>query len=96
MSESNISFPIMKLPVKLHAPIVDNLGFQEDIMLKMTGRHFWNTIEPLSHAELLQAEETAYARCRTLFACKDCLRLRPSIKFADRMKTGKRSPGAHG
>ena len=96
MSESNILFRVMELPMELHAHILDNLGFPEDIMLKMTSRHFWNTMKPLSHTELLQAEETDYARCRSLLACKDCLRLRPSIEFADKMKIGKRSPGAHG
>jgi hypothetical protein len=49
---------------------------------------------PLSHIELVEAETTTFGMENDLYACRDCLRLRPSAKFGDKMM--KRRKRKHG
>ncbi len=93
LSKPSPPIPIMRLPVELHTAVSNHLPFPDNINLKMTSRYFWNTIDPLGHAELLHAEGSEYARLQNLFACKDCLRLRYGTKFANKMTKRKRSVG---
>lgn len=52
--------------------------------------HFNTAISPPTHAQLLIAEKTPWARRLGLYSCMDCVRLRAGIKFADKMKKGKK------
>ncbi|KAJ5114264.1 hypothetical protein NUU61_000023 [Penicillium alfredii] len=76
---------LLHLPPELHALIVQHLLVTDVLGLKLTCAYFYTLIPAPSHAELLQAESTDWARHRDVFTCRYCLRLRPAGQFADRM-----------
>lgn len=81
---------ILTLPLELQEQVIRELAFPEIGFFKMTCRHFNTIIKPLTHEQLLRAEETAFALQEDVYACRECLRLRPASKFADKMLKKKR------
>ena len=73
------------LSLELQEQIIRELAFPDIVFLKMTCRHFDAVIKALTHAQLLQAEKTEFAIRQDVYACRDCLRLRPASSFADNM-----------
>ncbi|KAF9883380.1 hypothetical protein FE257_003547 [Aspergillus nanangensis] len=82
--------PILALPPELHLLIAASLIFPDLLRLKHTCRYFNQLIPPLTHAQLIQAENTDYAITTGIYACRYCLRLRPASQFADRMMRRRR------
>ncbi|KAL2869243.1 F-box domain protein [Aspergillus lucknowensis] len=76
---------LLSLPPELHLLIISNLSFPDLTCLKVTCSYFYHLIPPMSHEELLEAECTAFAIDKDLYACRYCLRLRSGGRFADRM-----------
>jgi hypothetical protein len=81
---------LLALPLELQEQVFQELGFPDNISLSMTCRHFWATTKPLTHKQLLLAERTEFAIGKDIYTCRDCLRLRPASKFADKMTKRKR------
>jgi hypothetical protein len=79
------------LPGELQNQIISELPFPDSIYLSMTCHYFQTIIVPLSHAQLLKADWTEYAEQHNLYACFDCLRLRPRACFGDKMVKKKKS-----
>ncbi|KAL3467921.1 hypothetical protein BJX64DRAFT_282808 [Aspergillus heterothallicus] len=76
---------LLTLPPELHLLLLTHLTFPEKSHLKLTCHYFHTLIAPMTHDELLTAENTQFATERDLYACRYCLRLRHRDKFADRM-----------
>ena len=81
---------MMKLPPEIHLAIADNLAFPDIVNLRNTSVYFHSLIKRLTHKELLEAEMSPFANLHHLYTCMDCVRLRPSSKFADNMRKGKK------
>ncbi|OCL05468.1 hypothetical protein AOQ84DRAFT_271563, partial [Glonium stellatum] len=79
---------LLALPVELQKDIIDFLDFPSKQALRSTSHHFFIITKRPTHGELLVIEQSAWAIERRLYACKDCIRLRPSHKFADAMRKG--------
>lgn len=82
---------LLRLPAELHLNIIERLELHTKARLAVTCRYFRFIILPLSFAELATSEVGEWATARSLFACKDCNRLRHMTDFADGMRKGKRS-----
>lgn len=88
---------LLGLPTEVQEHIIQYLNFPEIICLMITCTWFNNLIRPLTHRELLEAENTLYAtEKKKLYACRDCLRLRPASKFGDKMLVRKKRRGEPG
>lgn len=81
---------LLGLPLELQDMIIEELEFPDNVFLRSTCRCFRTIIKPLTHQQLLQIEETKFAEEHGLYACRDCLRMRPATKFADTMSMRKR------
>ncbi|KAF8856859.1 hypothetical protein BDZ45DRAFT_675222 [Acephala macrosclerotiorum] len=81
---------LLTLPLEIQNSITTHLTTPSILALRQTCTHFNHTLSPPTHPQLLLTEKTPWATSRNLYACKDCLRLRPSSKFADAMKKGKK------
>ncbi|KAJ6118813.1 hypothetical protein N7471_013433 [Penicillium samsonianum] len=60
----------------------------EIILLIWLRRSCWairKSIPSPTHAKLIEAETDDFGRQNNLYACRDCLRLRPRAKFGDKM-----------
>jgi hypothetical protein len=79
-----------RLPAELQRLILDNLDLPSKIALRLGNHHFNALIPRPTHAELLVAERTPWATICHLYACRKCVRLRPSNRFTDAMKKGPR------
>ena len=75
---------LLNLPPELHLLITTFLPIPDLLKLRITCAYLWDLIR-ISHAQLLLAESTEWARNLNLYACRYCLRLRVADKFADRM-----------
>lgn len=78
-------FTILDLPTEILQLIVQYLDSLSLLRLKMTCRDFHALTPPLSVAQMLQVEESAFGRQKELYTCGDCMRLRPKKAFADAM-----------
>lgn len=81
---------LMGLPTELQLLIAEQLSFPESNGLKYANRHFYTIVKPLRGCDLRSEERSPFGVASGLFACKDCLRLRRSFRFADQMRKGKR------
>ena len=79
---------LLALPVELQKDIIELLDIPSKLALRITSWQFSFLIKPPTHQDLLAAERSTWAMARRLFACQDCIRLRPSREFADAMKKG--------
>jgi hypothetical protein len=83
----------MDLPTEIHIAIINQLSCPGRPCLKYTNRYFFELVPLPSHAELLAAEDPIYdgedPNTLKFLACRDCVRLRPSYKFADKMRKGR-------
>lgn len=89
------SLQLLDLPPEIHSAIVTYLAFPSKPNLKCTNHYFYDLVAPLTHNELLEAEQilpgvskrfeaaSGLSCSAKFFACKDCLRLRPRSKFAN-------------
>lgn len=81
--ETQKSVPILKIPSELHLAIAECLDY-ESVMLKLTNRYFYKTIQPLTydqaktwwHWPWLDKTWTNY------LVCMVCCRIRPRTEFA--------------
>jgi hypothetical protein len=83
---------LLDLPVELQKAIIENLSpadFPAKFNLRTTCHYFFALIQPPTHNELLAEEQSPYGCVKELFACRECLRLRPNTKFADDMRRKK-------
>ncbi|KAL4907112.1 hypothetical protein BDW74DRAFT_175898 [Aspergillus multicolor] len=76
---------IFTLPPELHLHIRAHLSFPSTILLRLTCRYFYALLDPLTHVQLLDAENSDFAVSKNLYACRYCLRLRDGEEFAVRM-----------
>ncbi|KAF2664726.1 hypothetical protein BT63DRAFT_460219 [Microthyrium microscopicum] len=82
---------LLALPLELQEEIIGHLPFPAVVILKMTCAYFNGIIKPLTHQQLLDAEETDICKQTDSYACRYCLRLRPASKFADNMLKRRKS-----
>ncbi|KAJ5894621.1 hypothetical protein N7495_006312 [Penicillium taxi] len=82
---------ICDLPAEILLMIVNHLDAFSTIWLQRSCRLFHGTIPSPTHLELIKAETTYFGTQNDLYACRDCLRLRPRAKFADNMVKRKKS-----
>lgn len=78
-------FTILDLPTEILQLIVQYLDSLSLLRLKITCRDFHAITPPLSVAQMLQVEKSAFGRQKGLYTCGDCMRLRPKKAFADAM-----------
>lgn len=83
----------LNLPTEIHFAIINQLFCPGRPSLKLTSRYFFELVPSPTHADLLAAEDPVYdgedPDTIKFLACRDCLRLRPSYNFADRMRKGR-------
>lgn len=73
------------LPTEILLMIAGHLDLFSRILLRCSSRLFRGTIPPPTHMELVEAETSQFGIQNALYACQDCLRLRPGAEFADNM-----------
>jgi hypothetical protein len=81
---------ICDLPTEILLMIAHHLDAFSLIWLQRSCQLFREIIPSPSHLELIEAEITPFGNRNDLYACQDCLRLRPRAKFADNMVKGKK------
>jgi hypothetical protein len=86
-------FPFSRLSPELQLEVIDYLSFEDIAHFRMTSKKYQEFISKPSLAELQAVEGSEWAVKRNLFACCHCLRLRPLIKFSERMLSKKRARG---
>lgn len=82
---------ICDLPTEILLIIAHHLDAFSLIWLQRSCQLFRGTIPSPSHLELMEAEITQFGFQNDLYACLDCLRLRPRAKFADNMVKRKKA-----
>lgn len=82
---------IRGLPTEILLIIAHHLDIFSLIRLRCSCCLFREIIPSPTHLELIPAETTEFATENDLYACRDCLRLRPRAKFADNMVKKKRA-----
>ncbi|KAJ5994715.1 hypothetical protein N7481_001692 [Penicillium waksmanii] len=82
---------LLRLPLELQIAIADILPIPDLLHLRLTCAYLYDSLSPLTHRQLLDAEATDWARHHNVFTCRYCLRLRPAVQFADRMLQHRRS-----
>ncbi|KAJ6015132.1 hypothetical protein N7540_009723 [Penicillium herquei] len=75
----------LDLPPELHLLILENLQIEAILKLRITCTYFFEILSQITHDQLLEAESSAWASDKNIYACCYCLRLRPACQFADRM-----------
>lgn len=78
------SSPLALLPAELQLEVANHLAGTERLSLRMAGSRLYNLIEPLSHAEMLEATRTERRKRRfplKFLPCRNCPRLRPTRRF---------------
>jgi hypothetical protein len=84
------SSPIFNLPMEMIFEILKYLEFPSNIRLKLTCTHFHSIIPYMSLSQLVEAQESQFARLRVLTACAGCLRLRFWPNFSlTKVRTGR-------
>ncbi|KAJ5479400.1 hypothetical protein N7530_004909 [Penicillium desertorum] len=76
---------ICGLPTEILLIIAHHLDAFSLIWLQRSCQLFRGMIPSPTHLELMEAETTQFGFQNDLYACRDCLRLRPRAKFADKM-----------
>jgi hypothetical protein len=79
------------LPNEIVGIITDRLDVFSLIWLQRSCRHLREIVPSPTHLELIEAETTLFANRNDLYACQDCIRLRPRAKFADNMVKRKKN-----
>lgn len=82
---------ICDLPTEILLMIAHYLDAFSLIWLQRSCRLFRGTIPSPTHLELIEAETTQFGTRNDLYACQDCLTLRPRAKFADNMVKKKKA-----
>ncbi|PGH19077.1 hypothetical protein AJ79_00111 [Helicocarpus griseus UAMH5409] len=85
------SITIRDLPAEILHIIAQNLDAFGLIRLRRTCRDFRESIPSPTHRELIDAERTEFGFQNDLYACRDCLKLRPRAKFGDNMVKKKKA-----
>lgn len=80
------SAPIMKLPPELHCAIAKVLNFPGNVMLGLSSRYFYETIDRLTFEQLVdgwrsESYKSNYFLQPCYQPCYDCRRLRPAAEF---------------
>lgn len=76
---------IRDLPTEILYMITYHLDAFSLIWLQRSCRAFRTSIPRPTHAKLIEAETAEFGLHNNLYACRDCLRLRPRAKFGDKM-----------
>lgn len=82
---------IRHLPTEILHIIARHLDAFSLIWLQRSCRLFREILLSPTHLELVEAETTEFGIQNDLYACADCLRLRPRAKFADNMVKRKKA-----
>ena len=82
---------ICDLPTEILLKIAHHLDAFSLIWLQRSCQLFRGIIPFPNHLELIEAETTQFGIENDLYACQDCLRLRPRAKFADNMLKRKKA-----
>lgn len=88
MSQSST---ICDLPTEILLIIAHHLDAFSLIWLQRSCQLFRGIIPSPTHLEIIEAETTQFGTENDLYACQDCLRLRPRAKFADNMVKRKKA-----
>ena len=73
---------LMQLPTELHLQIIKSLKvFPTAMFLRLTNKHFYHLIRPLSDDMMSSLEHKDYCVSHDLRSCIDCHRLRPGHNF---------------
>ncbi|PGG95186.1 hypothetical protein GX51_08308 [Blastomyces parvus] len=89
------SIAILDLPTEILHLIGQDLDTFSLIRLRSSCRGLRESMPSPTHRQLLEAECTEFGTQNDLYACKDCLRLRPRAKFGDKMVVKKRRKGEY-
>jgi hypothetical protein len=84
---------LLALPMEIHAAIFTNLCFPDLYIVRLINHYFYDMIPPPTHAELLTAETSDFARENNIFACVGCTRLCPEAVFSPKMVKRKKAAG---
>lgn len=84
MAASN-TFRILDPPQEIHLLIAELSPPSTVIDLRLTNKHLNTLIPALTPAELLEVESSELGIQKKVYACSQCVRLRPRRKFADDM-----------
>lgn len=84
---------IYDLPTEILLIIAHHLDAFSLIWLQRSCQLFRGIIPSPTHLELIEAETTQFGIENDLYACQDCLRLRPRAKFADKMVKREKAKG---
>ncbi len=77
------------LPTELHLIIASHLDDLSQMSLKITNRHFYSLISPLTSDRMAHAQIQLHRRRSYAYlACMTCLRLRPNLEFTDEWPSG--------
>ncbi|KLJ11827.1 hypothetical protein EMPG_13029 [Blastomyces silverae] len=87
------SINIRDLPAEILHIIAQDLDVSSLIRLRSSCRDLRESIPSPTHRELLKVERTKFGTQNDLYACRDCLRLRPRAKFADKMVEKRKGKG---
>lgn len=82
---------ICDIPTEILLIVAHHLDAFSLIWLQRSCRLFREIIPSPTHLELIEAEITPFGNQNDLYACQDCLRLRPRAKFADNMVKRKKA-----
>jgi hypothetical protein len=82
---------IYELPTEILLIIANYLDVFNRFRLRRSCRFLRGTIPSPTHLELIEAETSHFGTQTDLYACQDCVRLRPRAKFADNMVKRKKT-----
>ncbi|KAJ5614582.1 hypothetical protein N7528_008236 [Penicillium herquei] len=86
---------ICDLPTEILLIVAHHLDAFSLIWLQRSCQLFRGIIPSPTHLDIIEAETTQFGTENDLYACQDCLRLRPRTKFADNMVKRKKAKGGH-
>lgn len=81
----------LSLPAEIHQHIQNECSFPASMSLKLTCRLLHGRLPDvvISPEHLAEEDTSIFAKERDLWACYDCLRLRPAKEFLDKHRKGK-------
>lgn len=82
MSRTNT---ILDLPTEILLMIAYYLDAPSSIWLRNSCQILRRSIQPPTHAKLIEWETAGFGLQNDLYACRECLKLRPKAEFGDKM-----------
>ncbi|KAL4912288.1 hypothetical protein BDW62DRAFT_194995 [Aspergillus aurantiobrunneus] len=82
---------IFDLPREIHQLILEFAEPLDLLHLRAVCQSFRELIPPPTIQQLLQVEVSDFGYTKDIYTCRDCMRLRPRARFADKMVKKKKS-----